>query len=120
VPTYHEIQTRMTRFGADILKLNKPLKDAGLPFANIDQLTRSGTSVGANFAEARGAESRADFVHKLQVSLKECREAKHWLEIFKQIPMAPQRSVTSLASECDQLCAILYVSVVRAVRAKGR
>ena len=76
---YLEIQARMSLFGAAMIKLIAPLKDAGIPASVIDQLVRSATSIGANFGEARGAESRKDFVHKLQIALKECREAKHWL-----------------------------------------
>jgi four helix bundle protein len=114
--TYLEIQSRMSHFGANVVKLIPALKVAGLPGSNIDQLVRSATSVGANYAEARGAESRADFIHKLQMGLKECREAKHWLDIVRQMPEAPQRTATLLLGECDELCAILYCSVVTAKR----
>ena len=108
----------MSRFGAAMLKLVVPLKEAGIPASIVDQLVRSATSVGANFGEARGAESRADFTHKLQVALKESREAKHWLETLREVPVAPQRTVTALLGECDQLCAILYCSVVTAKKAR--
>jgi four helix bundle protein len=104
----------MSLFGTNTLKLIAPLKEAGIPASIVDQLVRSSTSVGANFGEARGAESRADFLHKLQVALKECREAKHWLHILREMPIAPQRTITGLVNECDQLCAILYRSVVTA------
>ncbi len=111
---YLETQSRMSRFGAAVLTLVPALKKASVPASIIDQLVRSATSVGANFAEARGAESRKDFLHKLQTALKECREAKHWLTILQENPLVPQRTVTGLWSECDQLCAILYCSVVTA------
>lgn len=114
--SYPQIQRRMSLFGADTLRLIAPLKEAGIPASIVDQLVRSSTSVGANFGEARGAESRADFIHKLQVSLKECREAKHWLNVLREIPVAPQRTITGLLDECDQVCAILYKSVVTAKR----
>jgi four helix bundle protein len=106
----------MSYFGASILQLITPLKKAGIPSSVIDQLVRSATSVGANFGEARGAESHADFAHKLQVALKECREAKHWLGTLQYMPLIPKRTLTALVSECDQLCAILYYSVVTAKR----
>jgi four helix bundle protein len=93
---YLQIQSRMSRFGAAALAFITPLKEVGIPASVIDQLVRSATSVGANYGEARGAESRADFLHKLQVSLKECREAKHWLEVLRETPVAPQRTVTAL------------------------
>src|SRR4051812_25581645 len=93
---YRTIQTRMTRFGGAMLPLIGPLKEAGIPASSVDQLVRCATSVGANFAEARAAESRADFIHKLQVALKECREAKHWLEIIQAMPTTCQKTVQGL------------------------
>jgi len=104
----------MSRFGAAALDLTPSLKESGVPASVVDQFVRSATSIGANYAEARGAESRADFVHKLQTSLKEGRETKHWLDVFRHRPRMPQRLVTTLLGECDQLCAILYCSVVTA------
>jgi len=117
--TYLEIQTRMINFGAEILQLINPLKDAGVPGSVIDQLVRSGTSVGANYAEARSAESHPDFLHKLRLALKECREAKFFLGVLRQNPKAPQRTITKLFGESDQFCAILYCSVVTAGEGKG-
>ena len=111
---YPAIQFRMSQFGAAVLKLIPALKEAGIPASVIDQLVRSSTSIGANYAEARAAESRADFVHKLQVALKEAREAMHHLGTLREMPLAPQRAVTALAGECDQFCAILYRSLMTA------
>jgi four helix bundle protein len=107
----------MSRFGAAMIKLITPLKKAGIPASVVDQLVRSATSVGANYGEARGAESRKDFVHKLQIALKECREAKHWLATLQETPAAPQRTMAAYYGECDQLCAILYTSLLTAKRA---
>lgn len=52
-------------------------------FALADQLFRSGCSIGANVREAQGAESKADFVHKLKIALKEAEETEYWLELCK-------------------------------------
>ena len=111
---YHAVQSRFSAFGSEILKLVDLLKKAGIPASVIDQLVRSGTGVGANYAEARGAESPADFLHKLQLALKECREAKHWLEVLRGTEEVPRRSVTTLLKESDEFCAILYSSLVTA------
>ena len=116
--SYLEIQSRMSTFGAAILTLIDPLKEASIPASIIDQLVRSGTSVGANYAEARGAESRADFLHKLQLSLKECREAKYFLDVLRQNPNTPQRTLTMLLGESDEFCAILYSSLMTAKSAQ--
>src|SRR5689334_2830157 len=101
----------MSSFGTKVIMIVPALKGAGVPGSVIDQLVRSATSVGANYGEARGAESRADFLHKLQISLKECRETKHWLATIQGIPQVPGHVINSLVGECDQLCAILYSSV---------
>ncbi len=108
----------MSRFGADAIKLIPVLKEAGLPGSVIDQHVRAATSIGANYAEARGAESRADFVHKLQLALKECREVKHWLYIVSATNSASQHTLAPLLCEADQLCAILYTSV-KTAKQKG-
>jgi len=109
--TYSLTQTRFSLFGSEVLKILPMLKEGGIPASLVDQFMRSAASVGANYAEARGAESTADFLHKLQIALKECREAKHWLIMFKETPTVPQRAMAMLLGECDALCGILYQSV---------
>ena len=52
--------------------------------AYVDQIIRSSSSVGANLYEAKYAQSRADFIHKLELSLKECSETEFWLELLHQ------------------------------------
>ena len=54
-----------------------------------NQLFRSGTSIGANVREAQGAESKADFIHKVKIAYKEAEETKYWLEISKAAPSYP-------------------------------
>ncbi len=67
------------KFAIEIVKLSEVIK-ARPPL--IDQLLRSGTSIGANIQEAQYAQSRADFISKLEISLKECYETEYWLEIL--------------------------------------
>jgi four helix bundle protein len=74
-----------------------------------DQLVRAATSTAANYAEARAAESRRDFIHKMQVCLKELRETGVWLEIVSRLD-DPDR-VYALASECNELTAIFVASI---------
>ena len=63
-----------------IIRLYKYLKDVEKEFILSKQLLRSGTSVGANIAESQSAQSSADFIHKLEVALKEAKETHYWLE----------------------------------------
>ena len=97
--TYSLTQTRFSLFGSEVLKILPMLKEGGIPASLVDQFMRSAASVGANYAEARGAESTADFLHKLQIALKECREAKHWLIILPlgcNLMMAILKAILSL------------------------
>ena len=70
----NQISERVIEFVASVLKMIGELPPKTISAKLADQVIRSSTSVGANYEEAQGAESRKDFVHKLQVSLKEMRE----------------------------------------------
>ena len=84
-----------------------------------DQLIRSAMSVGANYEEALGADSRADFAYKLQIALKEIRETRYWLCVILAAELTPRFGVESLVDEATQLRAILAKSIAT-VRGKAR
>ena len=76
------------------------------------QLIRCGTSPLANYGEAQGAESRADFIHKLKVALKELRESRVWLLLIQRKDLAgPADRLQPLVDECGELISILFASV---------
>ena len=79
-----------------------------------DQLVRSALSVGANFEEAQGAGSRADFANKLQIALKELREANYWLRVIAEARLLPPKRLASLIDESSQLVAMLGKATARA------
>ncbi len=68
------------QFALDIIDFSEILRDQKR-FAFSDQVLRAGCSIGANVKESQGAESRADFVHKMKVALKEAEETEYWLEL---------------------------------------
>jgi four helix bundle protein len=76
------------------------------------QLIRSGTSPAPNYGEARSAESRKDFIHKMKISLKELRETMIWLKIISRKGMVAGEVVDAAISECDELISI-FVSSTR-------
>ena len=76
-----------------------------------EQLLRAGTAVGANFEESRGAESRADFAHKMQVALKEAREARYWLRLIARTKLLDSKSLAPLLQESLEIILILSKSV---------
>ena len=83
------------------------------------QIVDSGTSIGAHYEEARGAESKADLLHKRGLALKECRETRYWLEVINRAKLLSGNFPNALLVEADALCAILGPSILTA-RGKGK
>ena len=106
-----DLDERLLAYGAAVIKLVETLPPSIAGRRIGDQLLRSGTSVGANFEEAQGAESRSDFAHKLQIVLKESRESCYWLRLLAKTEMLPQEMLADLIDESLQLRAILSKSV---------
>ena len=106
-----DLDERLLVYGATIIKLVESLPSAIAGRRIGDQLLRSGTSVGANFEEAQGAESKNDFAHKLQIALKELRESNYWLRLLAKTGMLPHDSLTVVIDESAQLTAILSKSI---------
>jgi len=80
--------------------------------AIINQLVRSGTSVGANVEESQAGQSRADFVHKLEIALKELRETRYWLRLLVAAQLVPEAKLQALINESEELLKILAKIVV--------
>ena len=80
-------------------------------------MVRAATAAGANYEEARAAESRADFVHKASVALKELREARYWIALVQQTGWL-EMDLRDVVQEAGELAAILGASV-RTARARG-
>lgn len=83
-----------------------------------NQLARLGTSAGANYEVARGAESRANFAHKLGVAWKETRETLYWLKVLQRRELIKPRRLEPLIHEATELSSILAKSV--STTKKGR
>ena len=77
---------------------------------------RSGTSPAPNYGEARGAESHADFVHKLRVVLKELNETRIWLRVIERSDMLRKELITDIIQENTELCRIFTSSLKTACR----
>ncbi|MFZ4622424.1 MAG: four helix bundle protein [Bacteroidota bacterium] len=75
------------------------------------QLARSGTSIGANVEESRSGESRLDFIHKLNIALKESRETHYWLRIVRDKKMVRPAGLSELIQEAEEIKKILGASV---------
>jgi four helix bundle protein len=79
-------------------------------------LLKCGTSPGANYEEARGAESRADFIHKMGIVLKELKESRYWLRVIEEVPLLDRNQVHPVSEECEELIAIIAKSIFTAKR----
>ena len=106
-----DIAERLIDFAVEIVKVcGKLPKDyAGRHMAN--QLLRSGTASAAHYAEARGAESTRDFIHKLKICLKELNETAVWLKIIKRSEMFPENKLRPIFQECVELSRIINASI---------
>lgn len=111
-----DIQSRLIDFGVAIIRICNYLPKTASGRHIAGQLLRSGTSPASNYGEARGAESRNDFVHKLGIVLKELNESSIWLEMIKRGEMLPCDKIEPVAGECTELSRIMNASIRTAGR----
>ena len=106
-----DIEERLVNFAVRIVKFTNllPKTHAGAHIAG--QLLRSGTSPAAQYAEARGAESGNDFVHKMKICLKELNESHIWLKIIARSDLQSASQVDAIMLECEELCRIINASI---------
>jgi four helix bundle protein len=114
-----ELSDRLWAFAARTGKLVDALPETRLGRHVANQLVRSGTAAAPNYDEGRVGESRADFVHKVNVALKELVETRGWLNFIIRAQLLPGRRVEVLLKECEELCRILGKSVSTA-KANGQ
>jgi four helix bundle protein len=110
---YRPLDVRLARFSTDLVQLaeNTPRTFSGSRI--FDQLVRSGTAIGANYEEASAAESKADFIHKMQIALKESRETYYWLTVAVQAGIGGEPACT-LRQEAFEIRAMLSKAVATA------
>ena len=105
------IQDKSFQFAIRIVKLCKILRSDRAEFVLSKQLLRSGTSIGANIAEAQQAQSRADFLSKLNVSFKETTETIYWLRLLEATDYLQESEYKSVVSDCIEIEKILTASI---------
>lgn len=109
-----KIAGRLIDFAVIIIKITNELPKTYAARHISGQLLRSGTSPGANYEEARGAESRADFIHKMGIVLKELKESRYWLKLIHRAKMLTRQKIDNIINECEELCAITAKSIITA------
>jgi four helix bundle protein len=114
------LEDRLLEFGARCGKVVDALPDTRMGRHIAAQFVRCGTSPAPNYEEGCAAESRADFVHKLSISLKELRESRYWMRLIVKAQLLPEAKMTELIDECGQLCRIVAQSIVTAKENKDK
>ena len=114
-----EINERAFRFACRMVDLYRRLRRAGGPAWELaPQLLKAGTSIGANLEEATGGQSKADFIHKNCIALKESRETRYWLRVIHTTNMLPGEDVTGDIQEAKEFVAML-TAIIRRARMSG-
>ena len=97
------------------IRLYQYLRSKKKEFVLSKQLLRSGTSVGANVAEAQQAQSRADFLSKINIALKEAAETEYWLRLLRATDYLEEKEFRSIYSDCEQVKKLL-VAIVKTTK----
>lgn len=95
-------------FSVKIIKFCERIKGH---YSLVNQLERSATSIGANIHEANYAHGKADFIAKLQISLKECYETEYWIELFVKSDLIDRDTAKDLYNQCGTIRRILIASI---------
>lgn len=116
----NDLEERLIDFSLSAINIAEKLPKTYTGQHLSKQLIRSGSSPAFQYAEARGAESRKDFVHKLKIGLKELRETHVCLRMIRKKPLIGGDEINNTISECDQLIAIITSSINTANRNIGK
>jgi four helix bundle protein len=112
------IKNKSFDFALRIVKLYQYLCETKKEFVLSKQLLRSGTSIGANIREAEHGQSKADFINKMSISLKEANETDYWLELLFKSCYIKETEYNSIKSDIDEILKLL-VSIIKTSKNNG-
>ena len=98
-------------FAVEIISICKVIREQRNENVLVNQLLRSGTSIGANIHEGNYASSRLDFINKFQIALKECYETAYWLDIFHSVNYITKEEYDYLVVGCNKIRSKLTASI---------
>ena len=101
------LEYKSFQFSIRIVNLTKYLKEIKMEHIMSKQLLRSGTSIGANIAEAQFAQSKADFLTKMHIALKEANETRYWIKLLEATDYLTGDELISLLNDCNNLINML-------------
>jgi len=114
----YELEERTAKFGEDVIKFLKTIKKDDYNRSIISQLIRSATSIGANYCEADGAESKKDFQHKIGICKKESKETKHWIRMLFVTNPEHKEKERELWKEAQELTLIFSKIILNSKKSK--
>jgi four helix bundle protein len=108
----YDLEERTARYGEAIIELVKTFPKDPINSPLISQLVRAATSIGANYMEADGAESKKDFQHKISICKKESKETKHWLRMIAKANPTRRNECDKLWKEAQELTLIFSAIIL--------
>lgn len=108
----NDLIDRLFHFAIDVLRMLGTLKGGREIDVIKYQLSKASTSAGANYEESQAAVSKADFINKVAISLKEMRESKYWLRMIKEL-FPKTENIVYLSGESEELCKILAAIIIK-------
>jgi len=117
-PNKYNLEERTAKFGENIIRFCKNIKQDVITKPLISQLIRSGTSVGANYMEANSASSKKDFTNKIFICKKEAQETKHWLRMMAECLSNHKEEIKNLWREAQELT-MIFQKITSSLRTKG-
>ena len=105
------LKEKSKSFAIRIIRFYQAIKDAHQEFVLSKQILRSGTSIGANIAEAFYAESEMDFIHKLSIAQKECSETLYWFDLLYSTQYINEAGYNSLNTDATEIMKLLTSSI---------
>ena len=112
---HNVIEEKSFQFAVRTVKLCKYLQESRKEYILSKQLMRSGTSIGANIIESQQAQSRADFISKLNIALKEAVETNYWLRLLRATDYLTDSEYTSVIDDCKELEKLL-TAIIKTTR----
>jgi four helix bundle protein len=112
-----KLEERTRAFAVDIVRLSASLPNTPEGKAIRNQLTKAGTSIGANYREANRARSKADFKNKIRICESEASETSYWLKVIEDLKWLPHGTIMPANNECSELLA-LFTSIAKGTLAE--
>jgi len=113
----NQVKDKSYELALAVIELYKHLVTDQREYVISKQLLRSGTSVGANIRESEYAESKADFLHKLLIALKECNESEYWLDLLTDSELADSALIQPVRNLNKEVLKLL-ISITKSLKSK--